>query len=291
MAVTKRLLDWKRRFGMTGFSPIRLLAFSLFLFLLSSHETRAQNGTQDQETRLDRSRFELEEVVVTATRMDKTIRRIPRNVTVITAEDIEQAASNNVVDLLARESGINLRSFSGYDKGAVLDIRGMGDTSASNVIILVDGVRLNPPDLAGPDLSGIPLNSIERIEIVRGAGSVVYGDGAVGGVINIITKKAKKRPKTKVSGSFGSYETLDSRASSSGKIDKLAFNINAAYYNSSGYRDNGYYRKKDASGRVGYDFAEHVTVSGSASYHGDSYGLPGGPPRLPSPGQLVCHGI
>ena len=276
MVLTKRLLGRKSRSGEIGPYTSWRLAFILFLLLWVSHETGAQSENQDQETHLKRPRLELEEVVVTATRQDERIRRIPKNVTVITAEDIEQAPSNNVVDLISRESGINLRSFSGNDKGAVLDIRGMGDTSTSNVIVMVDGVRLNPPDLAGPDLSSVPLYSIERIEIVRGAGSVAYGSGAVGGVINIITKKAKKRSEAKLYGSYGSYETVDGRASYSGKTENLGFNINGAYYDSDGYRDNGYYRKMDARGRVGYDVGQHVTISGSVSYHEDDYGLPGG---------------
>ncbi len=137
----------------------------------------------------------MEEVVVTATMIEEPIREIPKNVTVITREDIEQASSNNVVDLLAREANLNLLSFFGTDKRASVDIRGFGATGVSNVVVMVDGFRLNPPDLAGPDFSSVPLDQIERIEIVRGGGSVLYGDGAVGGVINIITKKgpAKER--------------------------------------------------------------------------------------------------
>ncbi|MGD8702853.1 MAG: TonB-dependent receptor plug domain-containing protein, partial [Desulfosarcina sp.] len=133
--------------------------------------------------------YEMEAVVVTASRIEEEIREVPRNVTVITAEDIEQATSNYVPDLLARETGVVLKSFFGTDKNAGVDIRGMGETSVSNVLVLVDGFRLNSPDLAGPDFSSLPIDEIERIEIVRGANSVVYGSGAVGGVVNIITKR------------------------------------------------------------------------------------------------------
>ena len=126
-------------------------------------------------------RFELDEIVVTASAMEEPIRSVPRNVTVITREDIEQAPSKNIVDLLNREAGINLRSLFGSDKQAVIDIRGMGATAASNVIVMVDGIRMNSSDMSGVDFSTIPLEMIERIEIVRGAGSVLYGSGAVGG--------------------------------------------------------------------------------------------------------------
>jgi outer membrane cobalamin receptor len=275
VAVEIRLLDGKRDFRMMGISAIQRLAVALLLCLFGSHETYAQHGIKDQDTRSGTQRFELEEVVVTATTMDETIRRIPRNVTVITAEDIEQASGNNLVDLLARESGMNLRSYFGHDKSAGVDIRGMGETFGSNVIVMVDGVRLNPPDLNGPDLASIPLDQVERIEIVRGAGSVIYGDGAVGGVINIISKKGKKTPVARIQTSYGSYETVDGRASCSGKIDGFGFSMNADYYDSDGYRDNGFLRKKDVTGQVGYDLGDHVTFTTSASYHEDAYGLPG----------------
>jgi iron complex outermembrane receptor protein len=267
------LIGQPKRCGAQAFCRLVVL---LFLLVGSSYATYAQNGVEPVEKHPDQPRLELGEIVVTAARIDESIRRIPRNVTVITSGDIEQAGSNNLVDLLARESGIRLRSLFGHDKTAGVDMRGMGDTAASNVIVMVDGVRLNSPDLAGPDLSGVPLNSIERIEIVRGAGSVVYGDGAVGGVINIITKKAEKQPEARVYASYGSYETFDSRVAYSGKDNRFGLNLNAAYYDSDGYRDNGYLRKKDVIGRFGYDLGDHVILSVSSSYHCDENGLPGG---------------
>jgi outer membrane receptor protein involved in Fe transport len=217
--------------------------------------------------------------VVTATRIEERIKNIPRNVTVITSEDIEQAPSSNIVDLLAREAGINPRNFFGHDKQAGIDMRGMGDTFVSNVIVMVDGVKLNPPDMAGPDLSSIPLDQIERIEIVRGAGSVLYGDGAVGGVINIITKKGEKEPEACLYASYGSYDMFDGRTSYRGQIKKLRFSLNADYYDSEGYRDNGYLRKKDAGVHLAYDLLDSLTFTLASAYHEDDFGLPGGVAR------------
>lgn len=220
-------------------------------------------------------RFELEEVVVTGAGADETVRHMPKNITVITREDIKQAPSNNVVDLLARESGVNLRSFFGHDKHGGVDIRGMGDTFVSNVLVLVDGVRLNPPDMAGPDLSSIPLDQIERIEIMRGAGSVVYGDGAVGGVVNIITKKGDSEPEFQAMASYGSYETSNLRAGYGGRKGKFKFNLSGSYYDSKGYRDNGSLRKNDGSVYLGVDVSDKLKVYASAAAHYDEYGLPG----------------
>ncbi|MDY6951824.1 MAG: TonB-dependent receptor [Thermodesulfobacteriota bacterium] len=221
-------------------------------------------------------RFELEEVVVTSTPAEEPIRSIPRNVTVITSEDIAQAPSNNVADLLAREADVDLRSFYGNDKQAGVDIRGMGETSVSNVIVMVDGFRLNSPDILGPDLTSVPLDQIERIEIVRGAASVVYGDGAVGGVINIITQKGGKEPEARLHSSYGSYDTFDERASYQGRAEDWDFNIHGTYFDSDGYRDNGFLEKRDVAGRFGYDLNHDIRLSLAASYHDDEYGLPAG---------------
>jgi outer membrane cobalamin receptor len=241
--------------------------------LVSAGEIDAQSS--DSTKKKEYGHFELDEMVVTANRSEDPVFRIARNVSVITSEDIQQATSNNVVDLLSREAGLNLRTFFGHDKYAAIDIRGMGETSTSNVIVMVDGFKLNAPDLSGPDYSSVPLDQIERIEIIRGAGSVLYGGGAVGGVINIITKKGETTPGLKSYSSCGSYETYDERASFGGKVHNFSFNINADYYDSDGYRDNGYFRKKDIGLKLGYDLGDHISFTFLSSVHKDSIGFPG----------------
>ena len=231
-------------------------------------------------------RFAMEEVVVTASRLEEEVRETPRNVTVITAADIARATSNFVPELLARETGVVLKSFFGTDKNAGVDIRGMGETSVSNVLVLVDGFRLNPPDLAGPDFSTIPIDEIERIEIVRGANSVLYGSGAVGGVVNIITKRGAAKPSGSVYGSYGSYGTIDGRVSGGGTFGNLNLSLNADYFDTDGYRDNGGLGKKDAGLRARYDATDHLNkdvfkgllLSLGGGYHEDRQGFPGGVP-------------
>ncbi|MBT8363348.1 MAG: TonB-dependent receptor plug domain-containing protein, partial [Deltaproteobacteria bacterium] len=246
----------------------------------------AQERTDSDSQPEAQPRFEMEEVVVTASRQEDEVRETARNVTVITADDIAQATSNFVPDLLSREVNVNLRSFFGTDKNAGVDIRGMGETSSSNVLVLVDGFRLNSPDLAGPDFSTIPIGEIERIEIVRGAGSVLYGSGAVGGVINIITKRGKGKPSASLYGSYGSFDSIDLRASGGGSYRNLSLSLNADYYDTDGYRDNGGLEKKDLGIRASYDatdfiggdFLEGLLLSLTAGYHDDEQGFPGGVP-------------
>ena len=249
--------------------------FLLFYFLSTITLLYAQEAPQGSERVNEAPRFELGEIIVSAARIEEPLRNVPRNVSVITSEDIKQATSNNVVDLLTRESGLTLRSLFGHDKKAKIDIRGMGDASVSNVIVMVDGVRLTPPDMAGPDFSSIPLDQIDRIEIIRGSGSVIYGDGAVGGVINIITRKVPTASKFRLVSSSGSYHTKDLRAYWCRIINKLNFTVNADYYDSEGYRDNGDIRKKDVSLHSTYPVSDSITLNAQASYHNDTYGLPG----------------
>ena len=264
----------------------RLFIVTVLLLLMGSTLSYAQETTRNTEKDKTKSRFQMEEVVVTATGLEDEVREVPRNVTVITAEEIAQSPSNFVPDLLARETNVTLQSLYGTDKQAVVDIRGMGQTTASNVLVLVDGFRLNSPDLAGPDFSSVPIDDIERIEIIRGAGSVIYGSGAVGGVINIITKHGKKEPTARAYASYGSFDTFDGRVSGGGQVENLELSLNADYFDTDGYRENGGLRKKDFGARLGYDATEHVggdllkgmllTLSGS--YHKDKQGFPGGVP-------------
>jgi len=241
--------------------------------LLYAQDTLEES--QDTEADETPSRFELDEIVVTASAMEETISTVPRNITVITREDIEQAPSKNVVDLLNREAGVNLRSLFGSDKQAVIDIRGMGATAASDVIVMVDGIRMNSSDMSGVDFSSISLEMIERIEIVRGAGSVIYGSGAVGGVINIVTKKGTPHTETRLYTAYGSFDTKDARAGMSGSVHDLGFHFTAGYYDSDGYRDNGDLMKKDVGGVFDYFLTDLITLNLSGAYHKDDYGLPG----------------
>ena len=254
---------------------LQFLAFLLFTALMPTVHALDHNEADQEIEKTASPRFELEEIVVTATRSEAPVKNIPKNVTVITREDIEQAPSNNIVDLLNREAGINLRSLFGNDKQAVIDVRGMGATAGSNVVVMVDGIKMNAADMSGVDFSTVLLEQVERIEIVRGAGSVIYGDGAVGGVINIVTKKGQPETEKTIYASFGSFATADFRASVQGSVKDLSYNISAGYFDSEGYRDNGDYGKKDIAGGADYYLSDVVSFNFSAGFHEDEYGLPG----------------
>ena len=218
----------------------------------------------------------LEPVVVTATRDAQEIRKIPANVTVISKKEIEESNAQVVTDVLKDEVGVVVRDYFGTGKTATVDIRGLGETGPLNTLVLVDGRRVNEIDLSGADWTQIPLDQIERIEIVRGSGSVPYGDNAVGGVINIITKRPEKPFSANVEGVIGSYSYNKEAASVSGKWGPLSAILSASHNATNGYRDNGFLRAEDVGGRLIYDLNNAVHFNLSGGFHKDDAGLPFG---------------
>ena len=138
---------------------------------------------------------ELSPVIVTAQRVPSDAATLPVAVSVITAEDIAASSARTMQDLLSTQAGIHLLNTSSSTDNAIVDLRGFGMTGASNTLILVDGVKQNTNDLSAPNLGVVPLDQVERIEIVRGSGSVQYG-GGTGGVINIITRRDFSRNRS-----------------------------------------------------------------------------------------------
>ncbi|OGA22184.1 MAG: hypothetical protein A3I02_06365 [Betaproteobacteria bacterium RIFCSPLOWO2_02_FULL_67_26] len=179
-------------------------------------------------------------VIVTATRFEEAYLDRPVNATVITAEDIQRSTAKTVPDLLAEQAGIAIHDFFGNNAAtATVDLRGFGITGTQNTLILLDGRRIVDIDLSGVQWSGIPLAAIERIEIVRGSGAVLYGDGATAGVINIITKSPARIGNTAViQGRAGSYDTREGQLYANTVAGNLGINVIASNYVSDGYRDN-----------------------------------------------------
>ena len=142
--------------------------------------------------------------------------------------------------------------------------------------MLVDGRRVNQIDLSGVDWTQIPLDQIERIEIVRGSGSVLYGDNAVGGVINIITKKPEKPFSFQTGVALGSYNYNKEYGSVGGKWGPLSAILSMGYNATEGYRENGFLRAKNVGGKIIYDLNDNISFTLSGAFNRDKQGLPGG---------------
>jgi len=219
----------------------------------------------------------MDEVVVTATRLAESIYSVPANVTVVTEEEIDQSAAQNIPELLRTVPGVLVNDIAGNGRNYTVDLRGFGETASLNTLVLVDGRRINQADLSGVDWTLIPKERVERIEIVRGSrGSVLYGDNATGGVINIITKKGTPELAGAASVLAGSYKTFQSSGSVSGTAKDLSIAVNGNYRSSDGYRDNSDTLAKDAGVSLDYEVSDQLFLRFNGGYHKDDASMPGG---------------
>ena len=218
----------------------------------------------------------VEEVVVTATRYEENISNVPADVSLITEEDIKNSTAKNIPELLRTAAGIHVNDITGNRRSYTVDLRGFGETASSNTLVLVDGRRVNEPDLSGVDWTQIPLERVGRIEIIRGGrGSVLYGDNASGGVINIITKEGEEGFDAGAELAGGSYGTFGAGVYAGGGLKDLSFHLTGNYLTSDGYRDNGKTEAKDLGLNAGYYVNDYLKLGFSSGYHRDHTGLPG----------------
>ena len=226
--------------------------------------------------------LQLPPIDVTSSRLGGSI--TGASTSVITAEDIEHSPAQSLPDILSQATGVQVTHLLGGPTGTddMVDLRGFGAFAQSNVLILVNGRRFQDFDLQGFDFSSIPLNSIERVEITRGnSGTVLYGDGAIGGVINIVTKTAPSSPLTgRVEGAVGSYGFQEGRMSASRSSGPWSTSVYGNVATSSGYRQNSELRQQNVIGNLNYKGLEW---SGYLNIAADSQrqNLPGGLPNLP----------
>jgi len=215
------------------------------------------------------------EVVVTAGRQDQESAKVPLHVTVIKAEEIETSNAQNVPEVLQSLAGVHITDISGNRRNYNVDLRGFGESSQQNILLLVDGRRVNLTDLSGPDWTLIPLERIERIEVIRGGrGVVMYGDNATAGVINIITKEGSGFG---VDGeaAYGSYETYKGAASVFGALDRFSYDFSTVYFDSDGYRDNSDSTIFDLGLNLRVDPTDAFRFQVGSGYHHDDTRNPG----------------
>ncbi|KQQ46382.1 outer membrane hemin/siderophore receptor protein [Duganella sp. Leaf126] len=191
----------------------------------------------------------LSPVVITGARFDADPSLAPIGATVITADEIRRAGASDVNAAIRKIGGVFGRQSLDGSPDFTLDLRGFGTNSAQNMVIVVDGVRLSENELRNPVLSTIPIDSVERIEITRGGASVLYGDGATGGVINIVTKRPDQRAG---SGSVfvegGSFHAGEARASMAQSWSDFSADVSAGHQRTDNYRDNNAFRQSQLSG-------------------------------------------
>ncbi len=228
-------------------------------------------------------------ITVTATRFPEDVRRLPASTTVISAEDIRQSAARTLPELLQEQVGVTMKDFYGNNGATTsVDLRGFGVTGPQNTLILVDGRRVTDIDLSSVQWAAIPLSGIERIEVLRGTGAVLYGDGASTGVINIVTRSPLKQgSQFEASGRVGTFNTVAGQVygSMTRAGDGSSFGINASAYGyaSNGYRANNRNEQQNNTANLRWAFGD-TTLDLRAATDAQELRLPGARRVQPSIG-------
>ena len=216
----------------------------------------------------------LEAVIVSAARTEQSTLSTPASITIIDREEIEASGAVYIVDLLHGRGGVQVSDSIGDGSRSSVGMRGFGETANANTLILVDGRRINNPDIASPDLNSIVLEDVERIEIVQGSAGILFGDQAVGGVINIITREpGALRYSVKLS--TGSYDASDIHVMASQVLDNsFNYRVSLDARESDHYRENNESSYLNTFAKLGYDYGAG-SVFAELQYIDDELNTPG----------------
>jgi vitamin B12 transporter len=213
---------------------------------------------------------QLAAVVVTATRQPTRVNEVIADITVIEREAIEQAGPTNLPELLSRQPGLHVVNNGGLGKNTTVFMRG---TSSTHTLLLVDGMPLGSVTAGSPSLHNLPLSQIERIEILRGPASSLYGSDAIGGVIQIFTRRGEGPLRAEAYAGIGSRRTIEAQGGVSGSDGPWSYSVAASAYRTGGFNvaadpvryriangavprdDADGYRNNAMSGRIAYQFA------------------------------------
>ena len=242
----------------------RLCALSLATLALGAATAQAQTS--------------LEPVVITGTRFADEAQNLPFGVSVITAQDIRRSGANSVAEAIIKLLGVPGRLDLNGGGEYALDLRGFGGTSDSNMVIVVDGIRISEGDTGGTRLAGIPIETVERIEVLRGSNAVLYGEGATGGVIVVTTSAGKgvgRRDTGQVYVAGGNRGRRELRGSATHTAGDFSFDLAAQRRLDDGHRDNFASGVGGASFTAQWQDGEGLRVVARHAEDSVATGLPG----------------
>ena len=239
---------------------------------LQQEGTLAQNVTLQQEGTPDVGSVpgkdearRLDPVVVTATMVATPLEQLGATVTVVTGDEITQYNYDRLEDVFRQVPGVQVQATGSPGKATSLSIRGGGSQRS---IVLIDGLRTASPTLGSTDIAEFTIDSIDRIEIVRGPQSTLYGADAITGVVNIITKKGQGAPSASVWVEGGNYNTFREQVNVQGAFGGFNFNVTGSQFNTGGNLPHDDSGQSAVSGRIGYDFPwkGELSLTGRYSY-------------------------
>ncbi|WP_299492573.1 TonB-dependent receptor [uncultured Shewanella sp.] len=253
-------------------SVLSSLLFSAAVLSAQKTEESQQQKQSDKQNVSYPNDTNIDDVITVIGREKNTPLNIAANVNIIDSTEIALSGATTLTDVLRGQSGIQI---SDSNSGPVFAMRGFsGSQAANNTLILMDGRRLNNIDIAAPSVGAIPLNLVERVEILSGSAGVLYGDQAVGGVINIITR-APEDTGGNVQLLGGSYDTVEGRGNVSANInDEWSVYLAGSQNNSDGYRKHNSNNTGSILGRLQYQTnVDDFFVE--TSYYDNEQDLPG----------------
>ncbi|GJQ58480.1 MAG: TonB-dependent receptor [Candidatus Scalindua sp. AMX11] len=255
-----------------GFIGVCIL-LTVFLPHIGYSETDPsfEEKREDKKSEVDRDDVsvleteDVQEIVVTATRTETPASQLIDSVTTITERQIEQQKARTVFETLRSVPGLSIRNSGGVGRTTSVSLRG---SSADQVLVMIDGVQVNSPTTGSFDFANLTTDNLESIEVVRGPQSTLYGSDAMGGVINIITKKGSGKPQFSIRSEIGTPErTFNEAISSSGSIEDFHYSFDVARIDSNGRGSNDDYGKTNASARFGYKINDKLQFDTSLRYN------------------------
>ncbi|MFW6140075.1 MAG: TonB-dependent receptor [Acidobacteriota bacterium] len=230
-------------------------------FVFSQEKKKSSQEKEEKETIIRPH----EKVLVTATMTRQMIKDCSSSVSVIETDEIQALPGvSNALSLLNNQQGIFLRQTGTFGRADV-DIRGIGQRGR-RIAVLVDG-RPEKMGLYGCTVTHtFPLDNVERIEVVRGPSSVLYGSEALGGVVNILTHMPENKFETNFTGSYGSYNTQQYNLRHGGNFNRFRYFLTVDRRTSNGHRENSGYKGNALTGKVQYKWNDHLLSSFQVKY-------------------------
>ncbi|MBN2144069.1 MAG: TonB-dependent receptor [Candidatus Aureabacteria bacterium] len=216
---------------------------------------------------------EMEPIVVTASRFEEPYENVNRKIEIVNQDDLESVHASELCELLTGMPSVAISNYGGL--GGTKNIR-MRGSSAAQVLVMIDGIPINNPRDGTADLNRLPLDNIDRIEMMYGPGSTQYGSYAMGGTLNVITKKPPRQgQETTASVSGGSYETIEATLSHGARINQFGYLVTGQYQNSEGFRTNSDIKAYHFSAKLEYDINDRNHLQFNSNYFDNETGSPG----------------
>ena len=220
---------------------------------------------------------ELPVVTVYASRIQDGKDDMAASVQVVDGDRISASGARDLPDLLKKKAGAVVRAMNGNPILTSIAMRGFGENAHGRIKVVLDGEELNNVDMNAPNLTRIPIESVERVEVIHGASPVLYGDGAIAGVVNVITDAHDYEPLTRISGKAGSQYTFGGNVRTKGGDEKegVLYKASYDYLQSDGYRKHSAFDMHTANSGVRKNFENGSAVGLKANYQNAFYELPG----------------